>query len=105
MVAESGPGGRHTQTGWDCLSEGPRICRTLTVPRSPVVLIVSEPDSLVTPDGSTISTQKTPMTVKPSREPSSRRKGRVVGSDIARLPGSAMAPEVALELAGDRVPA
>src|SRR5260370_34400207 len=111
MVAESGPGGRHTHTGWSCRSDGPRICRTLSVPRSPAASIVSELASLVTPDGSTISRQKTPKTARPSSEPSRRRSGRTPGfdacieSDAARLSGPAMAPEVALELAGNRVAA
>src|SRR5713101_4829969 len=120
MVAESGPGGRHTHTGRDCRSDGPRICSTLTVPRSPAGSMVSELASLVTPDGSTISTQKTPITPSASRDPASlRARGRAIparvrplrnaiGSATARpqIPsGATVAPEVALELAGDRVTA
>src|SRR5580704_10907929 len=114
MAAESCPGGRHTHTGWGCWSDGPRICSTLTVPRSPAASIVSELASLVTPDGSTISTQNTPTTAVPSSDRSTRRTNRPpwddvpIGSDTARtrrLSGAAVAPEVALELAGDRVAA
>ncbi len=74
MVAESGPGGRHTQTGWVRLSDGPRTCSTLTVPRSPAVSVVSELASLVTPEGSTISAQNTPRTPSVSSEGISRRR-------------------------------
>src|ERR1700737_2872700 len=110
MVAVSGPGGRHTRTGWGCWSDGPRICSTLTVPRSPAGAIVSELASLVTPDGSTISTQKTPITPSVASERIRRRTSRTPGVDACigsdtRLSGVAMAPEVALELAGDRVAA
>src|ERR1700691_1027554 len=98
MVAESGPGGRQTQTGWRCWSDGPRICSTLTVPFSPAVSMASELDNLVTPDGSTISTQKTPITAKASKDLSSRRRGKAIGSDTAWLPGAAVTPEAAFEL-------
>ena len=79
MAAESGPGGRHTHTWCACRSDGPRIGSTLTVPRSPAGSIVSAPASLVTPDGSTISRQKTPMTAAPSRDRGRRRAGRIRG--------------------------
>src|SRR5580658_10838635 len=111
MVAESGPGGRHTQTWCDSRSEGPRICRTVTVPRRPAGFTLSELASLVTPDGITISRQKTPMTARPAVEGSRRRAvrpSRPIASDTARarrFSGPAVAPEVALELAGDGVAA
>src|SRR5579859_712793 len=110
MVAESGPGGRQTHTGWACWSDGPRAGSTLTVPRSPAGSVVSEPASLVTPDGSTISRQKTPITAAPSRYRGRRRMRRVPGgrkpmTRVLGIRGAAVAPEVALELAGDRIAA